>query len=199
MSYTLESKPDTPYQQKVIDKAVKLIESGQVKKYPNNDVYEKMKSFCEGADFIYWFCHFTVEDITTIVDCGGKVEVYKSEKCCITLQSGSHIHFSSKGKDIDISRVISNEKGDGKLLLIMVLLAYQNVMDQNPTSKSDLILECIGSVGMGVNHRQMDVKDQASVFRSFGFRKYGKYDPKHIHMKLDRTTSDFNNRIKQVY
>jgi hypothetical protein len=31
----------------------------------------------------------------------------------------------------------------------------------------------------------MPVSQQTAFFRSFGFRKYGKYDPSHIHMNLE--------------
>jgi hypothetical protein len=174
-------------------KIAKFIEKSNIKVYENNDVYNHMKQSLFTSDFSV--CAET-DDITTLVDCGnGKMTAYRSEKCSITLSDGSHIHFTSHNNNIDISRVISNQKGNGKILLALVVAFFTNAVIETGM-KSDLVLECIGSVGMGNNMRKMDIKDQTSFFRSFGFRKYGKYNPNHIHMKLDSNTNEYNERMK---
>lgn len=191
-NYTLESQPSSQREMKSIDRVSKMIENGNIKVHENNDVYNHMKECLAESAFSEYV---STEDITTLVDCGGKMSAYRSEKCSITLPNGSHIHFSSYNNNIDISRVISNQKGNGKLLLDLVV-AYFSISVTETGDKSELILECVGSVGMGSNLRKMDIKDQASFFRSFGFRKYGKYNPKHIHMRLDPTTNEYNERLK---
>lgn len=190
--YTLEAQPSSQREINSIDRVTKMIENGNVKIHENNAVYNYMKECLAESAFSEYV---STEDITTLVDCGGKMSAYKSEKCCITLPNGSHIHFSSYNNNIDISRVISNKKGNGKILLALVV-AYFSIALTETGEKSELILECVGSVGMGSNLRKMDIKDQASFFRSFGFRKYGKYNPKHIHMRLDPTTNEYNERLK---
>lgn len=190
--YTLEAQPSSQREMKSIDRVSKMIENGNVKIHDNNVVYNHMKECLSKSAFSEYV---STEDITTLVDCGGKMSAYRSEKCSITLPNGSHIHFSSYNNNIDISRVISNQKGNGKILLSLVV-AYFSIAVVETDVKSDLILECLGSVGMGKNMRKMDIKDQASFFRSFGFRKYGKYNPAHIHMKLDFDTNEYNERMK---
>lgn len=190
--YTLEAQPSSQREINSIDRVAKMIENGNIKIHENNAVYNYMKECLAESAFSEYV---STEDITTLVDCGGKMSAYRSEKCSITLPNGSHIHFSSYNNNIDISRVISNKKGNGKILLALVV-AYFSIAVTETGEKSELILECVGSVGMGSNLRKMDIKDQASFFRSFGFRKYGKYNPKHIHMRLDPTTNEYNERLK---
>lgn len=177
---------------KINDKIAKLIENDNIKVHENNDVYNHMKQSLLTSDFSV-YVH--TDDITTLVDCDGKMTAYRSEKCSITLPDGSHIHFTSHNNNIDISRVISNQKGNGKALLSLVV-AFFSIAVTETGEKSELILECVGSVGMGNNMRKMDIKDQTSFFRSFGFRKYGKYNPNHIHMRLDSNTNEYNNRME---
>lgn len=190
--YTLEAQPSSQREINSIGRVTKMIENDNVKIHKNNAVYNYMKECLAESSFSEYV---STEDITTLVDCGGKMSAYRSEKCSITLPNGSHIHFSSYNNNIDISRVISNKKGNGKLLLALVV-AYFSIAVTETGEKSELILECVGSVGMGSNLRKMDIKDQTSFFRSFGFRKYGKYNPKHIHMRLDPTTNEYNERMK---
>lgn len=191
-NYTLEAQPGSQREIKSIDRVSKLIESNNVKIHENNVVYNYMKDSLMNSSFSKYV---DSEDITTLVDCGGKMTAYRSEKCSITLPDSSHIHFSSYNNNIDISRVISNQKGNGKLLLSIVVAFFSMAVTETG-QKSELILECVGSVGMGSNLRKMDIKDQTSFFRSFGFRKYGKYNPKHIHMRLDPNTNEYNERMK---
>lgn len=121
-------------------------------------------------------------EMTSMVETKNSLKVYTSEVCSIKCVDGSHINFKSFGEDVDISRVISKTKGLGKYLMFVVLEAYFYALTKDGSGK--LILECIGSVGAGQNRVEMPIQKQTAFFRKFGFRKYGKYSPDHIHMCL---------------
>lgn len=128
------------------------------------------------------------DDVITIVQCQGKFSAYQGERFVIRTSSGSHICLKSFNNDVDITRIISEEKGDGTLLMDLLMIAY-NILKEllekgGKKTSGTLILECVGSVGLNENKRDMPVKDQAAFFRKFGFRKVGKYNPNHLHMSL---------------
>lgn len=124
------------------------------------------------------------EDVITIVQCQGKVSAYKGERFVISTDAGSHICLKSFNDDVEITRIISEQKGEGSLLMDLVVSAYNMLGMSGVKQSGTLILECVGSVGLNENRRDMPVKDQAAFFRKFGFRKVGKYNPNHLHMAL---------------
>ena len=94
----------------------------------------------------------------------------------LLLDNGSHIRIAPTfNGNVEITRVISNRKGDGTYLMNKILDAYNDIETPNT-----LILECTGSVG----YIDMDIRQQCKFFRKFGFRKYGKYNKNHIKFKL---------------
>lgn len=151
--------------------------------YDNNDTYNAMKTYVINMFGSSEVVKVKFFDMITWVQ-KGSAKAYKSEACSISFRDGSHLNFKSFGNKVDISRVISNNKGCGKGLMLIVLGAYFTALQSLESKVGDLILECVGSVGMGKNKRDMPVSKQTAFFRSFGFRKYGKYDPSHIHMNL---------------
>lgn len=152
--------------------------------YDNNDTYNAMKSYIINMFGSSQTVEVNFLDMTTWVENKGACKAYRAEACSISFRDGSHLNFKSFGNKVDISRVISNNKGCGKALMLIVLGAYFTALQSLQDKTGDLVLECVGSVGMGANKRDMPVSQQTAFFRGFGFRKYGKYDPSHIHMML---------------
>jgi len=163
---------------------MKNLDLNNIKKYDNNATYNSMVAYVKEAlsDSPYFKIE-TFELITTVTS-GKNFKAYSSEVCSISLPDGSHINFKSFEDKVDISRIISNYKGAGRTLMLVVIGAYINAKQTIGSSLGALVLECIGSVGVGKNRRDMPVAQQAAFFRKFGFRKYGKYNPEHIHMTL---------------
>ena len=149
--------------------------------YSNNETYNVMVEFISQ----YACDSIKVEtfNLTSWVTTGGSNKAYNSEACSISLPDHSHLNFKSFGNKVDISRIISNNKGNGRILMLLVLSAYFYAVSK-VTNPAEIILECVGSVGIGSNKRDMPVSHQTAFFRKFGFRKYGKYNPNHIHMNL---------------
>ena len=82
--------------------------------------------------------------------------------------------------DVEITRIFSDMSGQGTRVMQLVTEAFHAVKSNNER----LTLECCGSVGMGSNRRDMDIKDQARFFRKFGFKQFGKYDPTFLTYEL---------------
>ena len=172
---------------------MKNLDLNNIKKYDNNETYNSMVAYVKEAlsDSPYFKIE-TFELITTVTS-GKNFKAYSSEVCSISLPDGSHINFKSFEDKVDISRIISNHKGAGRTLMLIVIGAYVNATKF--TKVGALILECIGSVGVGKNQRDMPVSEQTAFFRKFGFRKFGKYNPEHIHMAL-QSNDDFNKALE---
>lgn len=135
----------------------------------------------------------TIEEgeIVTAVTVKNKTICTEHNFLLVSLPDGSHVRFAPKNeKDVEITRIISNTKGYGKLLMSLVLTAYTNSQLNN--IDGSLVLECTGSVGLGNNRRVSSISEQAAFFRIFGFRMVGKYSPSHIHMKL-KNLDDFKS------
>ena len=165
-----------------------------ITKFENNNTYNSMVSFIKQNFDNNPALTIDTYDLVTMVNFGKGTKCYSSEVCSISLPDGSHINFKSYEGKVDISRIISNTKGNGSFLMKIVFGAYITAFQELGGSVGTLILECIGSVGSGSNRREMPVAQQASFFRKFGFRKYGKYNTNHIHMAL-ATNDDFNRTL----
>lgn len=174
-----------------------------VKEFSNNATYSYMASMikdmsCESIKVS------TYPLISMVQNSKGKFNMYSSEVCNISLPDGSHINFKSYEGNVDISRIISNTKGCGSILMKIVLFAYFSAVVKISDSVGDLILECTGSVGIGSNKRDTPVAQQTSFFRKFGFRKVGKYNPNHIHMSLHsnddmkKTANEITDLLKKL-
>jgi hypothetical protein len=164
-----------------------------ITKFENNNTYNSMVSFIKESFNDNTIVTIDTYDMITMVSSGKGTKCYSSEVCSISLPDGSHINFKSFENKVDISRIISNTKGNGTSLMRIVFAAYISSF-QELGEAGTLILECIGSVGTGSNRREMPVAQQAAFFRKFGFRKYGKYNANHIHMALS-SNDDFDRTL----
>ena len=125
------------------------------------------------------------DEIVTAVTVKNKTVCTRHNFLYVELPDGSHIRFAPKNeKDVEITRIISNTKGYGKLLMTLVLTAYSN--SKLHDIDGSLVLECTGSVGLGKNKRDSSISEQSAFFRIFGFRMVGKYNPSYIKMKLTK-------------
>ena len=95
---------------------------------------------------------------------------YSSNKTTLSLPCGSHIRFGSRAKSLDITRVwISPEqqgKGIGTFLMSIVL---NSIFNNELTEFPKVILECVGSVGLGQNRQDTPISEQVRFFKKFGF------------------------------
>jgi hypothetical protein len=178
---------------------LEMLKSGRtpVTVYDKNDTYNLMVQYVKAMFAESKTVAIENYDMTTWVQTKSSAKAYQSEVCSIVLPDGSHLNFKSFGCKVDITRVISNNKGCGKALMLIVLNAYFFALSNLGTKVGELILECVGSVGLGANKRDMPVSQQTAFFRSFGFRKFGKYDPSHIHMSL-QSNADSDRAIETL-
>lgn len=180
--------------------AGRLIEQGKVTEYENNETYTKMVDFIKTTCELTGVLKYKTLELTTMVQ-GRKpsdTKVYSSECCSISLPTNSFVNIKSFENDVDISRIISHQKGDGTVLMSLVISSYLSSVKGGCNGR--LILECIGSVGVGVNHKEMNIQDQTKFFRKFGFRMYGKYNPNHIHMEFKHELEhEYLSQIKRFW
>ena len=187
--------------EKLTKTAERLLRDDKIVHVENNETYDTMVDFikrnCEGITEI----ELETYEITSMVQGKKKKDLkcYSGECLNIVLPSGSHLRLKPYGNDVDLSRIISKKQGDGTFLMTLVVAAYLYAFE-NEGCKGRFILECLGAVGMGVNYNQMDIPKQAAFFRKFGFRVFGKYNPKHIHMDFRTELKDeCVSRIKRFW
>lgn len=170
----------------------RMVHNGQFETIPDNILFTKMKELIKSIPAVkaMMVLHpdFIQEgEIYTFVGSEKNMKLINHNQMTISFPNGSHIRFCPTPDGIDITRVISNMKGDGTLLMSMVLAGYFDTLVKFniPDNLTNVTLECTGSVGLGENQRIMKISDQCRFFRKFGFRKFGKYQPDHVKMKLE--------------
>ena len=88
-----------------------------------------------------------------------------------------HIGITPKGKGINFSRVLVEGKmkgcGLGTLMMNIVLDILRSIEEELEIESTPLYLECVGSVGWGVNKQDTPIGIQKKFFMKFGFKQYG--------------------------
>jgi hypothetical protein len=178
----------------------KAVESGRVTHYENNPLFESMKNSI--LDILGGNQKFTAkkeECFHTCVGVKGGFRLTSSEAVLLEILDGSHARIVNIDKNVDISRIISNTKGLGTAMMLVIIDAY--IRAKSKDIKGELILECLGSVGVGGGRIEMDIKEQTAFFRKFGFRVY-KFTTSKVDMVLKMDNDDFENtvgRLKDLY
>jgi len=88
-----------------------------------------------------------------------------------------HIELTPKGKGINFSRVLVEQKmkgcGLGTLIMNIVLDILRSIEEKLEIESTTLYLECVGSVGWEVNRQDTPIDVQKKFFMKFGFKQYG--------------------------
>lgn len=118
----------------------------------------------------------------------------------ITLPSGSYLRISPTIKEsIEMTFIRvekeNHSKGEGTLLMKTITDYMTKTLGYTPR----LVLECIGSVGLGSNIIEIGIKKQITFFRKFGFRvENGKHYPHYVMMSSPESKINLNEEMYQL-
>lgn len=121
-----------------------------------------------------------------------------------------YVTISPKGDTgIEIAQVKTDDKmrgkGLGSIMMSVVMCVLTNHKNTNSEyNLNEIMLECVGSIGMGDNRVDTTIKQQTKFFRKFGFRvtkdrknKYG--ECMYVQMHYDETKFDIDSVMNSIY
>jgi predicted GNAT family acetyltransferase len=166
-------------------------------------VKQLSKSFHLPKDFLMIDCNVT----NSIVDTQLRIHPY------IHFVFGNGMGYVSicplGDTGIEISQVKVDDKmrsqGLGSVMMCVVMCVLTNHANTNSEyNLNQIMLECVGSIGMGETRVETTISKQTKFFRKFGFRvikdrknKYGEL--MYVQMNYDETKFDIDDVINTMY
>jgi hypothetical protein len=124
----------------------------------------------------------------------------------IRLNHENYILFSPYGNDgIELGTILVSESGKGIGTYLMRVMFQILLLNNNNKLPSKIKLDCVGSLGSGLNRIESSISEQTRFFRKFGFRVNKDFKTKNgilkrVEMTFDETKidGDFKTYIEKL-
>lgn len=151
--------------------------------YPDIELFTFLTEYFNEVSKKHKFLEVVTEPAIMTLD----YMTYKSTKTTLMFPCGL-INFHSRAKSLDITRVLVNKEEHGKGFgTFMMEMLFSGICFYFLETKKfpKVVLECVGSVGVGETFQQTPVHKQIKFFEKFGF-ELDRVNEGYHHMELTR-------------